>query len=93
MAKKQRNLLVEQTLAYNNTSREPQSLTSLGSKVKRVYKMRFYRELGLKIVLVLWGGGGCCKISTTRGSIYHTISIYAIVVPLLRQVINYLIIN
>ena len=48
LARKQRNLLVGRTPACNNTPREPQSSTSLGSKVRRMRRMRFYRELGLE---------------------------------------------
>ena len=82
LAKKRRNLLVGRTPACNNTLREPQSSTSLGSKVRRMRKMRFYRELGSKkIALVLWGV--CRRMSIARGGIYYTISICAIVVPLL----------
>jgi hypothetical protein len=45
--------------------------------------MQFYRELGSKIVLVLWGV--CRKMSIARGGIYYTIKHCAIVVPLLRH--------
>ena len=79
----------ERTPAYNNNTSiapegrvTPQSSTSLGSKVKKTASNAISQRTRLKkIVLVLWGV--CRRISTARGGIYHTISICAIVVPLL----------
>jgi len=81
LARKRRNLLASELPHITALQENPRAQLVWAVRLGECVGCDFYRELGLEKALVLWGG--CRRMSMARGGIYHTISICAIVVPLL----------